>query len=65
MGSTKGQKACKICKSIFEGAKCPNCDSQEISDIFKGKVRILDVEQSEIAKNLNIKKRGLFAVKLG
>lgn len=65
MASSKGQKACKVCRTIYEGAQCPNCGSQEFSDNFKGKIRVLDSENSEIAKHLNIKKKGLFAVKLG
>ena len=57
------EKACKQCKSIFEGSKCPRCGSTEISDSFKGKVVVLNPEQSEVAKHLNIKDKGNFAVK--
>jgi len=59
------EKACKNCKSVFEGNKCPKCGSQEISDSFKGKVMILNPEISEVAKNLKIKDKGVFAIKLG
>lgn len=60
------QKACRKCKTVFEGAnKCPKCGSDEISDAFKGKVLIINPEQSEIAKNLNIKEKGTYAVKVG
>ena len=31
------EKACKICKRIYEGDKCPNCGSKEFSDSFQGK----------------------------
>jgi DNA-directed RNA polymerase subunit E" len=58
------EKACKKCRSVYEGSKCPNCESVESTDGFKGKVVILDPEQSEVAKNLGIKKKGTFAVKL-
>ena len=57
-------KACKRCRALFEGSKCPQCESTENADSFKGCVNILDPEQSEIAKNLNLKKRGLFAIRL-
>ncbi len=57
-------KACKICKNIYEGDKCPNCDSKESTDSFKGRIVILNPEKSEIAKKLNIKSKGNFAIKV-
>lgn len=57
------QKACKICKKIYDGDKCPNCDSKESTEGFKGKTIIFNPEQSEIAKKLNIKSKGSFAIK--
>jgi DNA-directed RNA polymerase subunit E" len=59
------ERACKQCKSIFEGAKCPKCGSQEFSDSFKGRVVVLNADESEVAKNLKIKDKGKFAIKLG
>ena len=59
------EKACKQCKTIFEGSKCPKCGSQEYSDSFKGRVIILNPEQSEIAQNLKVKEKGNFAIKTG
>jgi len=59
------EKACKQCKAIFEGTQCPKCGSQEFADSYKGKVVILNPEESEIAKNLNIKDKGTYAVKTG
>lgn len=57
------EKACKNCKMIYEGYKCPNCGSDEHSDSYKGKVNVLKPEESEVAKNLNIKHKGTFAIK--
>ena len=59
------EKACKQCKSIFEGTKCPKCGSLEITDTFKGRIMILKPEESEVAKNINIKEKGIFTIKLG
>lgn len=60
------QKACKLCKTVIEsGSKCPKCGSHEIAENSKGKVVILNPEQSEIAKNIKIKDKGAFAIKLG
>ncbi len=58
------QKACKSCKSIYSGVKCPKCGSEEGREGFKGKITILNPEQSEIAKKLNIKEKGEYAIKV-
>ena len=57
------RKACKVCKIIYEGDKCPECSSQEYTEDFKGRVMIIDPEKSEIAGRLKIKKKGLYAIK--
>ena len=58
------QKACKICNTIFEtGEKCPKCGSKETTDLFKGRIVLLDPEKSEIAKEINLKEKGNFAIK--
>lgn len=59
----KKQKACKICKRIYEGDKCPNCDSKEFTESFKGRVVVLNPEDSEIAGKLEIKEKGNYAIK--
>lgn len=59
------QKACKKCKSVVEGSKCPKCGSDEIAENSKGKVTVLNPEQSEVANNLKIKTKGSYAIKLG
>jgi len=59
------EKACKQCKSIFEGSKCPKCGSTEFAESYKGKVVVLSTNESEVAKNLKIKDKGKFAIKLG
>jgi len=58
------QKACKICNKIYEtGDKCPRCEARESTDSFKGRIVVEDSEKSEIAKKLNIKGKGNFAIK--
>ncbi len=57
-------KACKLCSTIIEsGDKCPNCGSKELTESFKGRVVILNPEKSEVAKKLNLKEQGNFAIK--
>ena len=58
------EKACKNCKMVYEGVSCPNCQHTESVDSFKGKITVVDPENSEIAKNLGIKGKGVFAVRL-
>jgi len=58
------EKACKTCKIIYEGSECPNCAKKEITNTFKGKVEIINPEKSEIANQLKINKKGLYAIKL-
>ncbi|MBM3230587.1 DNA-directed RNA polymerase subunit E'' [Candidatus Pacearchaeota archaeon] len=57
-------KACKSCKYIVEGSTCPACGGKEFSDGFKGRVAIVQPDQSEVAKQLKFEKKGVFALKL-
>lgn len=57
------KKACKNCKIIFEGDKCPKCGSQDSTESWKGRVMILNPAESEIAKKLKINKKGTYAIK--
>jgi DNA-directed RNA polymerase subunit E" len=57
--------ACRKCRALHEGAKCPKCGSTESSESPKGKVIVLKPEESEIAKNLKIKEKGTYALRLG
>ena len=58
------ERACKLCKVIYEGAdKCPQCGSKEFTESFKGKIIVTDAENSEVAKKLNLKENGTFAIK--
>ena len=58
------EKACKNCRMIYEGVSCPSCQHTENVEGFKGKITILDPENSEIAKNLALKGKGVYAVRL-
>jgi len=59
------QKACKQCRAVYDGDKCPNCGSpsSEATESWKGKVMILHPEKSEIAKQMKLSKKGTFAIK--
>ena len=57
------QKACRGCKTIYEGDACPSCGSKEFSETIKGRIVVLNPEKSEIAQKINLKKAGNFAIK--
>jgi len=57
-------KACKICNKIYEtGEKCPRCGAKESTETIKGRIYVFNPEKSEIAKKINIKDKGNFAIK--
>jgi len=59
------EKACKNCRLIIaQGDVCPLCGSTELTTKWSGYVVILDVENSEIAKKLNIKVNGRYALNI-
>lgn len=58
------EKACKKCKRITTEKKCPACGSQELTPHFRGLVIILDVEKSQIAKEMRIEIPGEYALKV-
>lgn len=58
------EKACRNCRTIYETAKCPTCSEGDGLDSFKGKVIMINPEQSEIAKELKLTKKGIFAIRL-
>ena len=57
------KKACKTCKIFVKGSECPICKSTDLTTSWKGRIIILDPEKSEIAKKLNIREKGNFAIK--
>jgi DNA-directed RNA polymerase subunit E" len=58
------KKACKSCKYLVEGSKCPVCNSEQFSESWKGKLIVLNVEKSEIARKVGIKVKGEYAIKV-
>lgn len=57
-------KACKNCHMLTdEKDECPNCGGV-LSKHWQGYLVILDYTKSEIAKKMNIKVNGKFALKV-
>jgi DNA-directed RNA polymerase subunit E" len=57
------EKACRNCRVIFEGERCPICSETAFTDSYKGRIYIFNAEKSEVAQNMKINKNGLFAIK--
>ncbi len=57
-------KACKKCKRLVKGSKCPVCKDTKLIDNWKGKVIIINPENSMIAKKLDISEAGEYAIRL-
>lgn len=57
-------KACRDCNFITESSTCLNCGGTSLSDDWAGYVVVLDPDNSEIAKKLNITKPGKYALKV-
>ncbi|RLG87884.1 MAG: DNA-binding protein [Thermoprotei archaeon] len=59
-------KACRSCKLLVphDEEKCPNCGSTSFTEEWDGMIIIIDPEKSWVAKRLNIKKPGRYAIRL-
>jgi DNA-directed RNA polymerase subunit E" len=57
-------KACKKCKILVEGQTCPICQGTQLVENWKGKIIVLNSEKSEIAKKINLKQKGTYALKI-
>ncbi|MEM3839407.1 MAG: transcription elongation factor subunit Spt4 [Candidatus Micrarchaeaceae archaeon] len=56
-------QACKNCRFIvMQGNVCPVCGSTQLTPRWSGYVVILDVEKSQLAKKLDIKVDGTYAL---
>jgi len=59
------EKACRTCRFIVEeGDKCPNCGGDTFTTFWRGYVVIMNPEESEIAKKMEINRSGKFALRL-
>jgi DNA-directed RNA polymerase subunit E" len=58
------EKACTVCHFITRENTCPKCRNTSLSDDFSGIVIMFDPENSAIAKAMNIKEKGRYALKV-
>lgn len=58
-------KACRMCRLISEKSqKCPLCGSEDLTADYGGLIIMMDPENSDIAKRLNIKTPGKYATNI-
>ncbi len=60
-------KACTRCRLLVphDTAACPSCGSTSFTDTWSGVVIVVDPERSKLARMLDIKKPGRYALRLG
>jgi len=54
---------CKTCKRLVLGDKCPACQTESLTETWKGRVIIIDAKSSEIAKKMKLGTEGEFALR--
>jgi len=57
------KKVCRKCKIFVEKDVCPICGGKDFVNSWKGRIAILNLEKSEIAKRIGIKREGEYAIK--
>jgi len=58
------EKACSTCHFLTKENMCPKCRTSGLSDDFSGLVIVFEPESSAIAKAMNIKEKGRYALKV-
>ncbi len=57
------RKVCRKCKIFVDKDVCKICGGGDFTEIWKGKIYILNAEKSEVAKKINITVNGEYAIK--
>jgi len=58
------KKYCKDCKILVKENTCPVCSKSGFTENFQGRLFVTDANKSEIAKKLDIKHSGEYAIKV-
>jgi DNA-directed RNA polymerase subunit E" len=59
------EKACKHCRLIIShGTVCPICGSSDLTTKWSGYIIVMNAEKSELAKKLDIKMNGTYALNI-
>jgi len=58
------EKACSTCRLITKESVCPRCKTPSLSDDFSGLLIVFNPDGSAMAKAMNIKEKGRYALKV-
>ncbi|MAG20389.1 DNA-directed RNA polymerase subunit E'' [archaeon] len=58
------KKVCKKCKIVVAKDECPICKGRQFTDNWQGRLIVIDPEKSDIAKKIDIKVKGEYAIKI-
>lgn len=58
------EKACPTCHFLTKENVCPKCKASGLSDDFSGLLIVFSPEDSSIAKVMNVKEKGRYALKV-
>ena len=58
------KKVCKQCKRFYDENECPGCKSNQIANVWQGRIVVLHPEKSTLASKMSIDKEGDYAVKV-
>ncbi|MBT4022152.1 DNA-directed RNA polymerase subunit E'' [archaeon] len=57
-------KVCKKCKVFVDGPVCPQCKGNKFSTVYQGKINVLDANKSYVAKQMELKEKGKYVIKV-
>ncbi len=58
------KKVCKKCRIFVEGNECPICKGNQLSTLWQGRLNVIDVEKSSIAKKVGLNMNGEYSIKV-
>lgn len=58
------KKYCKKCKILVDEDKCPQCGDNDLSTNTQGRLVVIDANKSIVAKKLDRKTKGEYAIRL-
>ncbi len=57
------KKLCKRDRLFYVEDVCPRCHSADVASNFQGKISVIDVAKSEVAKKAGFHENGEYAIK--
>ncbi len=58
------KKACKRCRMLIDSGDCPLCKINQTTNVWHGRLYILDPKKSQIAEKCGFEAKGEYAIKV-